>query len=93
MTGEREHSVSRSAPSSVYLHPFKRNRTGAFQRFNHSEAIEDPDRLRAHVFGAWLISGESGPIDSQHRESGSGKESCCGAAGRSGSCHDYVHLR
>ena len=92
MPGEREYTMSGGAPNSGHLHPFERNRTGSFQRFNHAETTKDADGLRAHVFGARLVARERRTIHSQHRESTLGEECSCGAAGGSGSYHEYVDL-
>lgn len=44
----------------------ERGRACRFQRWNYTKPVEQPDRFRAHVFGAGFFAGEGRPIYRDH---------------------------
>jgi len=48
-------------------HAREQCRLGA-ERAEHPEPVENPQRLRAHVFGAGLVTGEPGSVEQHHAE-------------------------
>ena len=90
---EREDAVEPGTPEGCYRGALERHRPGGFEGLDHPQAIEQTDRLGAHVFGAGLITGEGGPIDSRNAEARPREQGSGGAARRSGADDEGVEQR
>ena len=100
MPVSRNGGVSRLAKSPVSFAPGPDHRgslegdgAGLLQCGNHSDPVEEPDRLGAHVFGAGLVAGKPGPIDDVDPHAGARELPGQRAAGGTGPRDQHLRRR
>ena len=70
--------------------PVERGGAGRLELRDHAQAVEQADRLRAHVLGAGLVAREGGAIHRRDAEAGAREERGRGAAAGAGPDDQHV---
>jgi hypothetical protein len=92
VSGEGKFPMRSGTVGSRHFHAFERESAGSFEAFHYSEAGQDANRFRAHVFGARFVPGKCRAIYHEDGNAGPGQQESGGAAGGPGAGDEDIHL-